>query len=257
MDVFTRGDSIALLGGSWHVFESNGSDSFRWVGENARLNVAQLTRAPYELAIEIEPGAAVGNKPFDLAVLENGTTFASARVVGRETIRIDLGSGEPRVRELTLQTQNTAPPLPLPSDPRVLKYRVFSISVERKAFDVVSLADGLKPAQGWYPLESSEGETFRWVGPEAVIETQNGAHVDQVSLDIEPGPGVGGGPLKLKIWAGDKQHGEVVVKYRERIEIPWPKSTNGAPLRLRVEGGGKLIPSDPRVMNFRAFTTVD
>lgn len=256
MDVFKEGEPIALISGGWYAPESAGPDSFRWVRDGAQLNVAQLTRAPYELLLEVEPGPAVGNKPFDLVVLENGSPFATAKVPGRQTLRIDLGSGAPRVRALTLKAENGAPPLPLPGDPRVLKYRVFRLAVERKV-DVVSLAKGLRIGQGWYALESFNGETFRWVGAEVSIEVQPGAHVESLTLDVEPGPGVDSKPFKLRVLAGDSSLGEIVVKYRERIEIPWPKSANGAALRLQVVGGGKLVPSDQRVMNFRAFATVD
>ncbi len=257
LDIYKPEDSVILAGTGWHSFELDGADSFRWAGQDVRLHVAQLTRAPYELALEIEPGPAVGNKPFDLVISESGTQVTRVKVFGRQTIKIDLGSGEPRVRMLSLEAANAAPSLPAPGDPRVLKFRIFKIDVTRSANDVVSLANGFKAAQGWYPLETYNGETFRWAGPEVSIEAPSGASVDAVALEVEPGPGVDFGPLKLKVVAGDVTNGEFVVKHRERIVIPWPKNFNGNPLKLRVEGGGKMISTDPRVMNFRAFALPD
>jgi hypothetical protein len=253
VDVFTYGDPIVLVGTGWHSYESFGEDSFRWVGDNARLNVALLTHAPYDLVLDVEPGPAVGNKPFDLVVLENGKEIATRKVIGRDKIHIPLGAGKPSVRTLELKAVTAAPPLPAPGDARVLKFRIFSIGLEVGAKDVVALAEGLVAAKGWYPIEEYAGETFRWAGPEVTIEKQPGAHVDSVVLEIEPGPGVDFGPVKLTVLAGDKAKGEVTVSGREIVEIPWPEGTNGSPVRLRVEGGGKMIPTDPRVMNFRAF----
>jgi hypothetical protein len=252
MDVFTLGDPIALAGTGWHSYESSGENSFRWVGDNARLNVALLTHAPYDLVIEAEPGPAVGNKPFDLVVLEGGKEIATRKVVGREKIRIPLGSGKPTVRTLELKVANAAKALPAPGDSRILKFRVFRIGLVF-AKDVVAVTEGLIAAKGWYPIEQYAGETFRWAGPEVTIEKIKDAHVDSFVLDVEPGPGVDFGPLKLTVLAGDKANGDFSVSVRERIVIPWPQGTDGNPVRLRVEGGGKTIATDPRVMNFRAF----
>jgi hypothetical protein len=256
VDIFTQGDPIALLGGSWYGLEGAAADPFRWVADSATMHVAQLTRAPYDLVIEAEPGPAVDNKPFDLALIEGGAVVSSLRLEGRQALRFDLASGDPRVRVFTLKCRNVAGAAVVPGDTREMKFRVFRISLERRGSDVVSQVNGLKVAQGWYPLETFGGEIFRWAGPEAIIEAQPGAHVDAVVLDIEPGPGVGVGPLKLKVFAGSTAAGEIVVATRERVEIPWPKS-NGAALRLRVDGGGKMIATDPRVMNFRAFARPD
>jgi hypothetical protein len=71
-------------------------------------------------------------------------------------------------------------------------------------------------------------------------------------LEVEPGPGVNSKPFTLRILdESGVQKTEALVKTRQVVEIP----AGDAPvtLTLHAEGGGKLIGSDKRVMNFRAF----
>ncbi len=254
MDILHQGDVVALIGNAWYGPETEANSAFRWISNDARFNVSQLTRAAYRLVIEIEPGPGVGLKPFDLVITEGENILKTSNLKGRETLHLDLGAGEPRVRELALRVTNAADSVIVPGERRSLKMRVFKIALERGGVDVVSVDQGLKVGAGWYALEEFKGQIFRWGGSEAVIEAQFGAKVDSFALDIEPGPGVGAGPLKFKVFAGDQEQGKFEVTTRERIEIPWP-TTAGSTLRLRVESGGKSIASDPRVMNFRAFAT--
>jgi hypothetical protein len=253
VDVFRQDGSIALLGNGWHACEQFGETPFRWVGDDARLNVAQITHAPYTLSFEVEPGPAVGNKPFDLVVLEDAKQISSLRVSGRETMTIDLAAGIPRVRMLTLRARNAFPPQIPPGDPRILKYRVMNFTLSIKDDDVVSAAEGMAVGKGWYPLERFNGERFRWAGPEAIIQIDASAALEAVKLDIEPGPGVDFGPLKINVFAGNDAKGHIVIKNRERITIPWSRLPNSPELRLLVNGGGKMVSTDARAMNFRAF----
>ncbi len=116
--------------------------------------------------------------------------------------------------------------------------------------DIASPDSGVFFGAGWYPPEQHFGQVFRWASDPAEIATP----VPQscaLMLEIEPGPGVGGGPFTLRlenaagaVLAGAQINGRSEV----RVRIP-----EGAGLRLSVEGGGRHIPGDPRTLNFRAF----
>lgn len=255
MDIVRESDPIVLLGSSWYDPEKMGDRSFRWIGGDARFNVAQLTKAPYTLYLDVEPGPGVGSQPFSLGVYEGSKKLATLKVTGLTNLKLDLGSGKACVRELTLRAEGGGKSITAPNDTRRLDYRVFKLELS-PARDVVSQAAGLRAGHGWYPLETFDGETFRWAGEEVTIEAQTFSDVDSIYLDVEPGPGVGSKPFKLSVLSEGKPHAQIEVKGRQRIEIMKP--TNGATtLKLRAEGGGKTVPSDPRVMNFRAFALID
>lgn len=255
MDVFREGDPIVLLGEGWYDVETApGEGAFRWVRHEARLNCAQLTRSPYALEIDLEPGAATGGKAFELAAYEGGTRIASAQVTGRGKVELELpAASSPTVRELTLHCEKAASAVAAPGDDREMAYRVFSISAVRRPADVVHPAFSV--GKGWYALESFSGETFRWAGSEAMIEAAENAGAGVLALEIEPGPGVGSGPFNLKVSVGSQPPMTINVQRRQRIEIPY--AAGGGKIKLATEGGGKRVSSDPRILNFRAFSATD
>jgi hypothetical protein len=256
VDIFREGDPLVLNGAGWYIVEEGPKGPFRWVSSEAEFSVAQLTRSPYTLAVEIEPGPAVGSKPFDIGVFEGDTRIATLGVPGRKIVDLDLLAGPPRVRRLTLRVENAGPPSPTPGDTRTLSYRMFKMELTRKAADILHAGSGAKVGTGWHPLETFKGETFRWAGPEAIIDLEKGDLPVRVALDVEPGPGVGLKPFKIKTFLNDKALGEIDVQKRQRIELTCPAGAAGK-LLLKVEGGGKSAPNDPRIMNFRAFSAAE
>lgn len=250
-DIFRQGDPVALIGDGWHPVEyASDGKRFRWIARNARLNVAQLTRSPYVIVMETEPGPSAGSKPFTLAAYEDDVKLTSASVAGKVELRLP-GVPKPLIRELTLRVEMAAPPIAAPGDPRDLSYRIFSLRLVREQADVVP--PGIAVKNGWYPLETFAGETFRWVGTEATIEIEspNGSG-GTLALELEPGPGVGSGPFDLKVDYGNLQPLTIKIKSRQQIEVPYARGIKT--IKLHAQGGGRRLPSDPRVLDFRVFS---
>ncbi len=131
MDIFQDWDPVALAGAGWYSKEKNpAGNRFRWVGDGAWLDVAQLPGVGYEITFDVEPGPAVGHEQFDLALYEDGKTkLASLPVPGRTEVTFRLPPGDPRVHHLELRAENGGRPVEAPGDPRTLRYRVFSVTV--------------------------------------------------------------------------------------------------------------------------------
>jgi SAM-dependent methyltransferase len=116
--------------------------------------------------------------------------------------------------------------------------------------------DAIATGQGWYPIEYYNRETFRWVANDAeLIIHRPSASRRTLSLEMEPGPGVGSQPFTLQVL--DEQ-GRVAataeVKGRQVVNVALPISQGQtAVFRLHIEGGGLPTPNDPRTLNFRIF----
>src|SRR5205085_12575952 len=77
----------------------------------------------------------------------------------------------------------------------------------------------------------------------------------QLSIVVEPGPGVGQKGFLLKVFdPSGKQVAASQVQRRSMVKLFVPVSP-GKPseFRLHVDGGGKPAPNDPRILNFRVF----
>jgi hypothetical protein len=257
VDIFREGDPVALLGTGWFALESFKGDSFRWVSNDAKLHVARLRSCAYTVSLTLEPGPGLGSKPFDLSVRDDGSReLATLKIQGKQTVSFELPAGEPSVHKLTLHVDGGG--RTALGDDRILNFRVFNITMAPGASDIILSNLGLKLGSGWYPIENFNGETFRWVGNEAIVEAQDPGKAKVVRLDVEPGPGVGFAPFKLSVATNDSAQASVIeISGRQEIAIPLPKTHEASKVRLKVEGGGKAVPGDARILNFRAFALVD
>jgi hypothetical protein len=125
-----------------------------------------------------------------------------------------------------------------------------------EGFDIASENTALGLGEGWYGLEHFEGERFRWVNNNAVIMIAAAEDGNaRVSMEVEPGPSMGGGPLLLKVLDNFGCEIETLeVHSRQRVEFYLPVhggQTNT--FQLNAEGGGTPVPGDPRLLNFRVF----
>lgn len=117
--------------------------------------------------------------------------------------------------------------------------------------------DIITPGQGWYPLESYQGETFYWVNNDAemIIHAPTGQRT-HLNLEVEPGPGLSGQPLQLQVLDAAGRVVAVTPKIRGRqmVNVRLPLKPGPATVfQLHVEGGGHITPNDPRLLNFRIF----
>ncbi len=248
MDILTPANNTSL-GAGWFPLEAYRAESFRWVTNDAEIYVASLRNVKHYLQIHLEPGPGLNLKPFELLVKEDAQILARATVKGRQMVSLELPAGEPSVRKLTLHVEGGG--RPAPNDQRVLNFRVFKLTFVPALIDVLPPELDAKLGSGWYPLETFNGETFRWAGKDATIVIGDSNTIKTLPLNVEPGPGVNSKPFVMRVLDGaGVQLTEAEIKTRRVVAIP----LNGASsLTLHAEGGGKKVGSDDRIMNFRVF----
>jgi len=121
--------------------------------------------------------------------------------------------------------------------------------------DIIEDSPDVVLGRGWYATESFAGARFRWASNDSeilVVALQPVRHA--VVLTIEPGPGVGLKPFALEIKDAGKQLARVDVQGKQSIKIDLPPTRPKVyRLTLHVDGGGRTIANDTRVLNFRVF----
>jgi hypothetical protein len=121
--------------------------------------------------------------------------------------------------------------------------------------DIVPGDGSVQLGSGWYPLEHFKSETFRWVNNNA--EFQVWSPVDgtrKLQIEAEPGPG-SEGALEVRVLDsfGCDIH-SLKLEQRQKITVPLPVHSNQVNgFQLAVNGGGRTVPGDPRILNFRVF----
>ncbi|HET9393755.1 MAG TPA: hypothetical protein VFO29_09605 [Candidatus Rubrimentiphilum sp.] len=121
--------------------------------------------------------------------------------------------------------------------------------------DIIAESPDLALGRGWYPVESFAGTRFRWASNDAellVVALQPVRHA--LVLTLEPGPGVGLKPFTLQVMESGKEIARADVRGKQpiRIELP-PAGPKIYRLIFHVEGGGRTIANDARILNFRVF----
>jgi hypothetical protein len=248
MDILTPANNTSL-GSGWFPLEAYRAESFRWVTNDAEIYAAALRNVKHYLQVHLEPGPGLNLKPFELLIKEKDQTLARTTVKGRQMISVEIPATEPMVRKLVLHVEGGG--RPAPNDARLLNFRVFKVTFMPALIDVLAPDAGAKLGSGWYPLETFNGETFRWAGNDAKITLNAPGEAKQLMLEIEPGPGVNSKPFVLRVLndAG-VQLTEAKVETRRVVAIQLDGASS---LTLHAEGGGKKIGSDDRIMNFRVF----
>ena len=285
-----------FVGPGWYPLEEHGGARFRWAAGNADVVVTRPTSREAYLTAEVEPGPGVGGRPIVVEVVdEAGVVAGSALVRGRQTVTLPLPV-QPGAETQSFRLRVAGGGQAAPGDPRVLNFRVFSMSwgaasavipapaatagppaspivTKLQRFtgdpDIVPAgssgelaasrlpADGLLIGEGWYPYETFGGASFRWVQNDAeLVVSRPGGQATTLSLEIEPGPGLGLQPFDLAILDGaGRTVATAPVRGRETVTVPLPiqPGAETQSFRLHVEGGGRPTPNDPRVLNFRVF----
>jgi hypothetical protein len=126
-----------------------------------------------------------------------------------------------------------------------------------KSTDSVDVVKGtnLQLGSGWGPIEVFHGQHFRWVENDAhILITPQKTGDLELSMEAEAGPGVGGQCLLKVLDAAGRQVAAVLVEGKKAGKLFLPVET-GKPneFKLHVDGGGRRIPNDPRILNFRVF----
>ena len=118
-------------------------------------------------------------------------------------------------------------------------------------------SDGLFIGVGWHGIEQDMwGQFFRWAADEVeIIVTRPTGQRRHLVLDIAPGPGVNDQPFDLEIMdEAGMMLASATVAGRSLVEIELPiQAGDGGVFRLHSVGGGRLIETDPRVLNFVVY----
>lgn len=253
-DIASSTDGVHL-GSGWYPLEQYGGETFRWVDNNAEITACP-TGGHAKVALELEPGPSLGTKKMTLFVRSGQGTAQAISVPDRRVVTIALPKNLPQTLILHVQSRNLRPP----HEKRILNFRVFSVALGSSASacprDVVRDGSPLKLGAGWYGIETSGAEFFRWVNDNAQVSlTKPMAVPYALELDVEPGPGLGGAPLVL-ILADSK--GRTVAKSgpvtaRTIVSMPVRETKPDEHLLLRAVSPGKRVPGDSRILNFRVF----
>jgi hypothetical protein len=236
------------LGEGWYPLESYRGQQFRWAKKDATVHVAVLDSTQALLRVVVEPGPGLGSKPLQLeALLEDGTALGRATVTSKQPVAFPLPPESPRAHTVLLRAAGGGKTLT--TDSRILDFRAFEVSVERRADVLPSWA---VPGKGFYELELMGGSTFRWVSNDGEISV-HASHGDTLSFDVEPGPGVGSKEFALSVrdGAGEELASEQIAS-RTTVHVPLA-GLEGDRLVLHTDDGGQSVKTDPRVLNFRLF----
>ena len=124
------------------------------------------------------------------------------------------------------------------------------------AADVVSADSGIFLGPGWFQPEQHSLRVFRWASDDAqLVALPPAADARSLLMDLEPGPGTAHKPFELEVYdASGEQLGRVSVEGRSvvRLQLRFQAGERQT-FRLRVIGGGRRIPADPRTLNFRMW----
>lgn len=122
--------------------------------------------------------------------------------------------------------------------------------------DIIGATRDVALGDGWFPLETHRGQHFRWARDRASVEVAVlGSAQAILRVVVEPGPGLGEGPLKLEARLQDGTvlgNATVATKQAVSFALP-PENPRAYVVVLRADGGGKTLESDARILNFRAF----
>ncbi len=127
--------------------------------------------------------------------------------------------------------------------------------------DIVSAGSGLTIGSGWYSRELLNGRPFHWVNNDAtIIIHKPQSNLKKISVEVQGGPGLAD-PQKFELHVRNPSNvdiASVTVPGTQTLRFDLPvQAGRDTSVRLHVDGGGKKIPKDPRILNFRVFSIAD
>ena len=244
-----------LLGPDWHPVETVDGADFRRLTNDATAYVPAIERIEHRVSVELEALHGLDRaQAFALDIFDDeDRRIAQAVVRGRQTIQFHLPAGRPKLHRVHFHAGNSTNPAAL-HDPGPPAFRIFSIRAEPLRPEVVPLLAGFRIGRGgWYVLEETVGDVFRWVNNDAeIVVTDAAAKV--LELDAAPGPGLGAEPLALKVLDRGEELARFVIASRRRIALDLPDSREVPyPITLHAENGGAPLAGNQRILNFRVF----
>lgn len=102
----------------------------------------------------------------------------------------------------------------------------------------------------WNPVEEYQGATFRWVDNDAEFSV-GGSGEATIDLEVEAGPGIGTGSFLLQVLDSHRQQVDALrINGRQAVQLYLPA---GHAYLLHTTTGGRRVPTDKRILNFRVF----
>ncbi len=203
MDIMPPGAGIEL-GRGWYRCELYEGETFRWVHNDAELDLQTLDGRPHSLSLEVVPGPGLDGKPFELRLCdESDRVVDRAMVLRRQWITLSAPHKPGQVSTFRLRIDSDD--ARISGDPRILNFRVFHLV--------------------WSDFNSSAG-AFGQLPATALGETAN--HLDAPSLGRN---GLAFGRGWLKSEHGEESHARLGTHGAELFA----KSLNGHDRHLRLE----------------------
>jgi hypothetical protein len=117
------GNELMLQRG-WHGLEGvPDGNPFRWVANDAVLAPKSAGEAG-TLLLELEPGPGMGGRTGEFTVADSaGKILARQTLAGHQRLRVPVPANLPGKQDLVLHITNGG--TPIPTDPRILNFRVF------------------------------------------------------------------------------------------------------------------------------------
>jgi hypothetical protein len=225
-----------------------------WTGKTGSLNLSQPTGERVLTICDNIP--MIGDSNFDADI----NLSVDDKPVGHQSLKlgdfaisapVDPQAGKRRVTMAFSATQR----LPIGDGRDVgahLGFIGFEGAESATASDIIRGA-AVRLGSGWGAAETFKDQTFRWVDNDAkILITSEQVGDFALSLQVEPGPGVGG---SLLLKALDSQERQVASAYVDRQTTVWSfipvRAGNLNEFPLHVDGGGKPANGDPRILNFK------
>lgn len=261
-DIATLKDGLAL-GTGWYDPETVRGKTFRWVNNDAELSITAPATQSTPLSLEVEPGPGLSNKPFDLQLLSaTGSFIAKASVTSHEQIKFKLPTPPGKTESFKLHVEGGGKTTT--GETRILNFRVFNVSMGSPSGPdivppraILPEAANLEIGENWYAAERHEGTLYRWVNNDAelVVRMPQTGKAPVLVLELESGPGLDRKPFVIQarnnaggmITQADAKEAGVV-----NLALPFAPGQTEA-IKLHVDGGGRQIPNENRILNFRVF----
>lgn len=123
--------------------------------------------------------------------------------------------------------------------------------------NIIPYHDFIVTGNGWYPIETYNGNIFRWVTNDAeIIIGAPSGKISKICVELEAGPSLGRTSFMLDVLDGaGKVVAQTGVVNREKVSFDVPLHYNETAIfRLHVDSDDLPVPGDSRIMNFRVFS---
>ncbi len=117
--------------------------------------------------------------------------------------------------------------------------------------DIVGTGVDLADNAQWYPFETYQNRTFRWMKRTAHLRVAASRVRRVLRLEVAPGPSVGG-KLDLAVTAGGRTR-QIRVDRDQEIDVDVPAATVPLDVALSRPAGTIRVPNDPRDLTLRMF----